>query len=138
MPYCLRNAPAMFQDALNFILSGFWEKTGFVYFAGIFDCSKNEREHVMRTGQVQKLLRRASITLKLNTRLFFEKKVEYESSVHKRGRLPVTARNVNAIKTFVFPTDSTHMMHVINTEGSLQNFLDFVNHSFSVYQRTRN
>ena len=71
MPFGLRNAPAMFQRALDIIFSGVRWQTCLIYLYDVTIFSKDITSHLGHVDEVLTLLAQAGITLKLKKCEFF-------------------------------------------------------------------
>ena len=105
MPFGLRNAPAIFQRALDIILSGVRWKTCLVYIEDVVIFSKTEKEHFAQVRHVLTLLEEAGVKLKLKKCFFFHQRVEYLGHVITPGRLSVAndAKATCAVREATFP-----------------------------------
>jgi len=109
MPFCLTNAPATFQRALDIILSGLKWQICLVYLDDVIIFSANAEQHVKDVDTVLHCLREAGVTLILEKCTWFSDEVEYLGHIVRPGHLDVHNKNVDALKHAKFPTTKTQL-----------------------------
>jgi len=77
MPFCLANAPATFQRALDTILSGLKWQICLVYLDDVIIFSANAEQHFKDVDTVRHRLREAGVTLNLEKCTWFSDEVKY-------------------------------------------------------------
>lgn len=77
MPFGLKNELAIFQRAVNIILSMCKWKYALVYLEDVIVYSKNRRKHFENLSTVLSLLKTAEVSMKLKKSNFFEQAVDY-------------------------------------------------------------
>ena len=65
MPFGLTNAPAMFQRAMDILISPFRWKSCLVYFGDIIIFSKSWEKHIVHGDEILSVLEKAGVRLKL-------------------------------------------------------------------------
>jgi len=109
MPFCLINAPATFQRALEIILSGVKWQSCLIYLDDVIVYSKTGEEHVGHVHRVLRLLCDAEVTLRLPKCRFFRQTVEYLGHEIKPGRLGVMDAHTRALREARFHTTRTQV-----------------------------
>jgi len=128
MPFCLTNAPATFQRALDTILSGLKWHICLVYLDDVIIFSANAEQHVKDVDTVLHRLREAGVTLNLEKCTWFSDEVEYLGHNVRPGQLHVHNKNVDALKHAKFPTTKTQMKSFLGMCNVYQRFVkDFAN-----------
>jgi Reverse transcriptase (RNA-dependent DNA polymerase) len=103
MPFGLRNAPATFQRFVDITLAGLTWKVCLVYLDDIIVFSRNVKEHMEHLDAVLHRLCRAGLSLNLKKCRFFKESVDYLGHVILPGKLAVTNKNTQALKTAKVP-----------------------------------
>ena len=117
MPFGLTNAPAIFQRAMNKILSGLTGKICMVYIDDIVVYSRNEAEHARHLEQVFERLRRAGLQLKPSKCHFGLAQIELLGyRVSGKGIQPLIDR-VKAITEMTAPTSVTGVRSFLGMAG---------------------
>ena len=105
LPFGLTNAPAIFQRAMNKVLSGLIGRCCMVYIDDIVVYSKSEQEHAVHLAAVLKLLRNAGLQLKPSKCSFGLPEIELLGyKVSAEGISPLEDR-VEAIEKLDRPQD---------------------------------
>ena len=105
MPFSLKNAPAIFQRAVDIILSRVKWETALVYLDDVIFYSRTVTEHMAHVREVLRLLHTAGVSPKLAKCAFFDTSLTYLGHVIRPGRLEVERRNVIAIERARAPTN---------------------------------
>ena len=109
MPFGLTKAPATFQRALDIILSGVKWQSCLIYLDDVIVYSKTEEENIGHVDHVQRLLRKAGVTLRLPKCRLFRTTVEYLGHEIKPGRLGVMDAHARALREAHFTTTRTQV-----------------------------
>ena len=109
MPFCLCNAPAMFQRTVYMLLYGYRCRTCLVYLDDIIVFRNTAEEHVDHVREVLTVLKEAGFSLKLKKCMFFAKFVDDIGRVIRPGRLEVATKNTDAMKCFKEPIMQTEL-----------------------------
>ena len=105
MPFGLTNAPAIFQRAMNKVLSGLIGKCCMVYIDDIVIFSQSTKEHASHVEQVLQRIKTAGLQLKLSKCNFELPEIELLGfTVSAQGIRPQRDK-VQAISDLVAPTD---------------------------------
>jgi len=106
-PFGLCNAPALFQQAIDMILSGVKWQNVLVHLEDLIIFSADAESHLSHLDTVLTLLRKHGITLKAQKCHLFSNEVEYLGHVVRPRRLSVNEKNLKAIRKAVFPKTQT-------------------------------
>ena len=87
MPFGLKNAPGIFQRAIDIILATVCWQFAIVYLDDIIIFSKSLDEHLNHIRIVLSLLREAGMTIKLRKCYFLQQRVEYLGHIVAPGQL---------------------------------------------------
>lgn len=116
-PLGLRIAPAIFQQAIEFLLLSFKTQSVLVYLEDTDVFSKNVNNHMARLRQVLTMLRDKEVTFKLKNCLVFAEKLSYLSHFIWPGELELSVAKTAAKRKIMNPT----------TQNELRSFLSFCN-----------
>ena len=122
-PFGLRNAPATFQRALDIIRSGVRWQTCLIYPGDFIVFSKNTETRLGHVDEVLRLLRRTSVTLKLQKCSFFQPKLDYIVHVITPGKLSVAVDNSKAFAKAVFPRIITQLRSFLGAANVYRRFV---------------
>jgi len=109
MPFGLTKAPATFQQALDFMLTGLKWQICFVYSGDVIIFSATAEQHVKDVDTVLHRLREAGVTLNLEKCTWFSDEVEYLGHIVRPGQLHVRNKKVDALKHAKLPTKQTQL-----------------------------
>ena len=138
MPFGLTNAPAIFQRAMNKVLTGLIGKCCMVYIDDIVIWSNSEEEHAKHLQLVLERLRTAGLQLKSSKCSFGLSRVELLGhSVSADGIYPLPSR-VEAIKNLGPPSNVTGVRSFLGMAGYYRNFIkDFAKLAFPLTNLTK-
>lgn len=77
LPFSLKNAPSIFQRALDDILWEYLERCCYVHIYNIIIFSKMEGEHISRIRNIFKTLQEVNIKVQLDKCNFFKREFEF-------------------------------------------------------------
>lgn len=118
LPFGLKNAPSIFQRALDDILRDYIGKTCYVYIDDIVIFSKDEQSHFCHLEEIFKTLDAANMKIQLDKCDFFKTEVEFLGfSVNGNG-VKMIRKKVDAIINIPYP----------NTLRQLRSFLGLCNY----------
>ena len=124
MPFGLTNAPAIFQRAMNKVLSGLIGKCCMVYIDDIVVWSSSEEEHAHHLKQVFERIRTAGLQLKPSKCSFGLTEIELLGhSVSADGIHPLPSR-IEAIKNLGPPTNVKAVRSFLGMAGYYRNFIE--------------
>ena len=102
MPFGLRNAPAVFQRAMEIVLKGCYEFAA-PYIDDVVVFSPNAVEHVGHLKEVFQALGRWGMTVKLDKCTFGRTHVEYLGHMIGQGKLAVPSHRASAMAEYTLP-----------------------------------
>lgn len=124
MPFGLTNAPAIFQRAMNKVLTGLIGRCCMVYIDDIVVFSKTPEEHAQHLQQVFECLRKAGLQLKPSKCSFGLPQIELLGhSVSADGIAPLPQR-VEAIKNLGPPENVSQVRSFLGMGNFYRSFID--------------
>lgn len=109
MLFGLRNASAMFQQAMDAILASVkWQHT-IVYSNDIVIFSKTTEQHYSHLKEAIRFLRHARIMIKLESCSLFRKEIDYLGHKNGAGKLQVEQKTTEAIDSLQYPTIASEL-----------------------------
>lgn len=105
MPFGLKNAPSIFQRALDDIMKDFIGKFVHVYIDDILIYSQTEEEHFNHIKLVLNKLKEANMAISSEKSKFFEKEVEFLGHIISNGQIRMDPEKIRSIKEYVEPTN---------------------------------
>lgn len=105
MPFGLKNAPSIFQRAMDDVLREGVGKFLDFYMDDVIIYSENEEDHIKHIDWVLKKLSDANMKVNIEKSVFFETSVEYLGFVVSKDGIKTCADKVEAIKNFPEPTN---------------------------------
>jgi len=118
MPFGLKNAPAVFQRFINYIMKPFLDKFVAVYLDDILIYSKSEEEHISHVRQVLSVLEENHLAAKVSKCEFHRPEVEFLGHVISGSGVKTDPKKISALKDW--PTPST--------VKEVQSFVGFCNY----------
>lgn len=103
LPFGLKNAPAIFQRALDDILRNFIGKTCYVYIDDIIIFSKDEESHVIHLEEIFRTLGAANMRVQLDKCVFFKRKVEFLGFAVSDEGITTLQKRVDAMMRIPYP-----------------------------------
>lgn len=103
LPFGLKNAPSIFQRALDDILRDFIGKTCYVYIDDIIIFSKDEQSHFRDLEEIFKTLDSANMKVQLDKCNFFKNEVEFLGFVVSDTGTRAIQKRVEAIVNIPYP-----------------------------------
>lgn len=103
LPFGLKNAPAIFQRALDYIL---WSHIGercYVYINDIIIFSPNEEQHIKDIAEVFRTLQEANMKVQLDKCEFFKNEVEFLGFLISQQRIQTNPKKIETIIKFPYP-----------------------------------
>jgi len=105
LPFGLKNAPSIFQRAIDDVLREQIGKTCYVYVDDVIIFSETKENHIKDIDWVLKSLYDAGMRISQEKSKFFKKTVEYLGFVVSRGGIQTSPDKVQAIQNFKPPTN---------------------------------
>ncbi|GBP98456.1 Retrovirus-related Pol polyprotein from transposon gypsy [Eumeta japonica] len=104
LPFGLKNAPSIFQRAIDDVLREQIGKTCYVYVDDVIIFSENESDHVDHIAWVLDKLHKANMRVSREKSHFFKESVEYLGFVVTRNGIKTSPDKVRAIRDYEQPT----------------------------------
>lgn len=123
MPFGLKNAPSIFQRALDDILREHIGKRCFVYIDDIIIFSKNEEDHIKDIEEIFKTLQDANMKVQLDKSEFFKKEVEFLGFIVSDQGISTNPKKIEAIKNFPEPKTIKDIRSFLGLSGYYRRFI---------------
>lgn len=104
LPFGLKNAPSIFQRAIDDVLREEIGRTCHVYVDDVIIFSETKEDHVKHIDWVLRKLCEANMRISKEKSNFFKTSVEYLGFVVSRGGIQTSPSKVDAIKNYPTPT----------------------------------
>ena len=138
MPFGLTNAPAIFQRAMNKVLSGLIGKICMVYIDDIVIFSNNVEQHAYHLSLVLERLSQAGLQLKPSKCSFELPEIELLGFVVGKNGIQPQAEKVAAIKNLLAPTDQKAVRSFLGMVGYYRQCIPgFANLAFPLTELTK-
>lgn len=123
LPFGLKNAPGIFQRAIDDVLREQIGKSCYVYVDDVIIFSENMEDHVKHIAEVLDRLYNANMRVSREKSIFFKEKVEYLGFVVSRGGITTNPSKVEAITKFEQPTTLFHLRSFLGLAGYYRCFV---------------
>lgn len=123
LPFGLKNAPSIFQRALDDILREFIGRCCYVYIDDIIIFSKSENEHFEHIGNIFKTLEEANMKVQLDKCNFFKKEVEFLGYIITPLGIKTNPEKVRAIENFPQPQNLKELRSFLGMSGYYRRFI---------------
>lgn len=123
LPFGLKNAPSIFQRALDDILRDHIGKTCYVYIDDIVVFSKTEEEHARHIEDVFKTLFDANMKVQLDKCHFFKQEVEFLGFIISSEGIKTNPAKVEAIQNFPLPRTLRDLRSFLGLSGYYRRFV---------------
>lgn len=123
LPFGLKNAPSIFQRAIDDILRAFIGKFAYVYMDDVIIFSKTEEEHLNHLTKVIEAFTAANMRISSEKSSFFEKKIEFLGHIISQGRITVDPQKIEAIKNYVLPSTLKQLRSFLGLSGHYRKFV---------------
>lgn len=123
MPFGLKNAPATFQRAMDFLLGDLKHNGVSVYLDDILIHAETAKECMERVAKVLGRLQLAGLTINLEKCSFFPKRLEYLGHVLEDGRLLPNPKRVKSLGCIRPAKDVTELRSILGMFGYYQSFI---------------
>lgn len=123
MPFGLKNAPATFQRAMDFLLGDLRHNGVSVYLDDILIHADTVEECMERVKNVLGRLQGAGLTINLEKCSFFPQRLEYLGHVLEHGKLLPNPKRVKALSLIRPARDVTELRSILGMFGYYQSFI---------------
>lgn len=118
----LRSAPVTFQSGMDIIMSTVKWKYVLLHLDYIFTFSGRAEVHMKHTGMALRLLKSATVTLKLQKCFFFTNRTDNVGRIVRPGRLEATRHAADTIRKFETPSTVSGLRPIIGLCNVLRRF----------------
>ncbi len=123
LPFGLKNAPSIFQRALDDILREHIAKYCYVYIDDIIIFSRTEDEHLNHIKKVFATLEEANIKVQLDKCKFFKKEVEFLGYIISPNGIKTNPAKVETIANFPQPATLKELRSFLGMSGYYRRFI---------------
>lgn len=119
----MKNAPAIFQRALDNILRDLIGKCCYVYIDDIIIFGEDEETHLNNIKKVFETLEKANMKVQINKCEFFKSEVEYLGFIVSSEGIKTNPKKVEAIKNFPYPKTLKDLRSFLGMSGFYRRFI---------------
>ncbi len=123
MPFGLKNALALFQRMMNYILQEYLDDFVAVYLDDIIIYSKTFEKHIKHVTKVLKKLREANLMIKLRKCKFFKAEISFLRYIVGRYRLKSDSEKIKKIKKLPILIDLTNLRSALELFSYYRRFI---------------
>ena len=123
MPWGLTNAPAIFQQFMNYVLGELINRSMIIYIDNILIYSETEEKHIKLVTKVLTLLREAGLCVALEKSVFHAQTVEFLSYVIGIDRVAMSEETVKQILDWKIPEYLREVQSFLGFANFYQQFI---------------
>lgn len=123
LPFGLKNAPSIFQRALDDILRDHIGRTCYVYIDDIVIFSKSEEDHIRDIHDIFKTLEEANMKVQLDKCHFFKQEVEFLGFIISEAGIKTNPKKVETIASFPQPRTIKELRSFLGLSGYYRRFI---------------
>lgn len=123
LPFGLKNAPSIFQRALDDILREHIGKRCYVYIDDIVILGKTEEEHFENISLIFKVLEDANLKIQLDKCEFLQDNVEFLGFIISKGGIKPNPKKIQAITNFPIPKTIKDLRSFLGMAGFYRRFI---------------
>lgn len=123
MPFGLKNAPSIFQRAIDDIIRPFIGKFAYVYMDDILIFSKTKEEHFDHIKAIIQAITDANMKISSKKSHFFATKTEFLGHVIFHNRITVDEKKVETIKNYPVPITLKELRSFLGLSGYYRKFI---------------
>lgn len=123
LPFGLKNAPSIFQRALDDILRECIGICCYVYIDDIIVFSKNENEHFNNLEKIFSILEAANMKIQIDKCEFLQQEVEFLGFIISSEGIKTNPKKVQAICELPMPTNLKELRSVLGMSGYYRRFI---------------
>lgn len=123
LPFGLKNAPSIFQRALDDILRDHIGRRCYVYIDDIIIFSKDEDSHFEDLDAIFETLNGANMKVQLDKCEFFKEEVEFLGFIVSHNGIKANPKKVQAIVEFPYPNNVKELRSFLGLSGYYRRFI---------------
>lgn len=123
MPFGLRNAPQVFQRAINKSLKELNDDKILVYMDDVLSASESIEEGLARLDKLLETLSKTGFSFNLKKCSFMKTKIEYLGFVISSGQIRPNPRKIEALKSLPAPNTVTQVRQLIGLASYFRQFI---------------
>lgn len=123
LPFGLKNAPSIFQRAVDDILRPFIGKFAYVYMDDVIIFSKSEEEHFEHIMNVIKAFTEAHMRISSEKSFFFEQKIEFLGHIISQNKIMIDPKKVDSIKNYQIPSTLRQLRGFLGLASQCRRFI---------------
>ena len=123
MPFGLRNAPSIFQRAIDDVLREFVGKFVHVYMDDAIVFSETAEEHILHLEKVITTLTEANMKISSEKSKFFQNEVEFLGHFVSTGKITVDPKKIETIKNYEIPKTVKQLRSFLGLSGYYRKFI---------------
>lgn len=123
MPFGLRNAPQVFQRAINSALKPLADSRILVYMDDVLSVSETVSEGLARLDKLLETLSEAGFSFNFDKCSFMKKKIEYLGYTISSGEIRPNHRKIDALQKLPPPTTVTQVRQLIGLASYFRQFI---------------
>lgn len=125
LPFGLKNAPSIFQRALDDILRNHIGKSCYVYIDDIIIFGKDEQEHFKNLEVIFKTLEEANMKIQLDKCEFLQDNVEFLGFIVSSDGIKTNPKKVQTISDFPAPKTLKDLRSFLGMSGYYRSFVKY-------------
>lgn len=123
MPFGLKNAPSIFQRAIDDVLRPYIGKFAYVYMDDVVIFSKTKEEHLEHLKIIINALFAANMKISDEKCKFFMQRIEFLGHVISNGRIRVDEKKVETIEAYPIPKTLRQLRSFLGLAGYYRKFI---------------
>lgn len=123
MPFGLKNAPATFQRAMNYILGDLIGTVCYVYLDDIIIFGKNLEEHLKNLGKVLERLALSNLKIQLDKCEFLKRDCEFLGHIVTGNGIKPNPEKIKEIQNWQLPTSEKQIKQFLGLLGYYRKFI---------------
>lgn len=123
LPFGLRNAPSIFQRALDDILREYIGKICYVYIDDIIIFSESEQDHSQHIELIFKALENANMKVQLDKCHFYQEEVEFLGFIISPQGIKTNPKKIEAVANFPTPKTIKDLRAFLGLSGYYRRFV---------------
>ncbi|GBP10989.1 Retrovirus-related Pol polyprotein from transposon gypsy [Eumeta japonica] len=124
MPFGLKNAPAIFQRCVDYILRPYIGKFAYVYIDDVLIFSSTPEEHMKHIDVIFKTLKENTLKVSSEKSKFFMPEVEYLGHIISHNKIHPNPEKVSVIKDYPVPTNLKSLRGFLGIASYYRKFIE--------------